>query len=214
MFPMNEQSIGANIRVLRERAGLTLTALAARAGMAKSALSKIETGRISSPISNLLRIAAALNVSISEFFVEVDPAPAYVLTRKGKGPVISRDGSQWGYTYEVLASGMKEKLGEPFILTIRPGDREGRFQHGGEEFIYMLSGGMEFTINGTPLRLMPGDSLYFNPAHVHTTRIIGRKPARFICVFLQGGEGAPPPARGARSVKSVAKQKGGTGHVE
>ena len=186
---------------------MTLTALAARAGMTKSALSKIETGRISSPISNLLRIAVALNVSISEFFMEAESAPAYVLTRKGKGHVIARDGSQWGYTYEVLAAEMKEKLGEPFILTIRPGDRDGRFQHGGEEFIYMLSGCMEFTVDGTSLRLAPGDSLYFNPAHVHTTRVIGRNPARFVCVFLQGGAGMLPPLRVSRPIKT-SKRKG------
>ena len=193
---MNEQSIGTNIRGLRQRAGLTLTALAARAGLSKSALSKIETGRISSPISNLLRIAAALQVTISEFFVEADSAPLYVLTRKGKGRVTSRNGSQWGYAYEALALEMKGKRGEPFLLTIRPGDPMGRFQHGGEEFIYMLSGRMECTVDGTPLILNPGDSLYFNPTHVHTTRVMGKRPARFVCVFLQ--DAAPAPASGQR----------------
>ncbi len=185
MFPMNEQAIGRNIRQLRQRAGLTLTALAKKARMTKSTLSKIETGQTSSPISTLLRIAATLEVTISEFFIEETTNPPFILTRKGQGQIIARDGSQWGYAYEALASKLKQKIGEPFLLTIRPGDPKGQFQHGGQEFIYMLSGQMEFSVGGTVLKLNPGDSLYFNPALLHTTRVTGKHPAIFLCIFMQ-----------------------------
>jgi len=182
---MNEQSMGRNIRRLREQAGLTVTALSKKAGMTKSTLSKIETGRVSAPISTILRIAGALGVTISEFFVEEEKNPLFVLTRKGKGRLTSRNGSQWGYAYEALALEMKYKIGEPFLLTIRPGDPRGKFQHGGHEFIYMLSGRMTFTIGENTLQLNPGDSLYFDPTRVHTTQVSGKQPARFICVFMQ-----------------------------
>jgi transcriptional regulator with XRE-family HTH domain len=189
---VNEQGIGTNIRMLRSQAGLTLSQLARKARITKSTLSKIETGRISSPISTLLRIAEALGVGISEFFVEEARNPSHVLTPKGQGRIITRDGSRWGYSYEALALGMRGKLCEPFLLTIRPGDPPGRFQHGGQEFIYMLSGRMEFTIGGTPLQLGPGDALYLDPTRVHTTRVIGKQPARFICLFAQS---IPQPNR-------------------
>ncbi|MDO9541825.1 MAG: XRE family transcriptional regulator [Kiritimatiellia bacterium] len=182
---MNEQSIGRNIRHLRQEAGLTLTALSHKAKMTKSTLSKIETGRVSAPISTLLRIAEAMEVTISEFFMEEAANPSFVLTRKGRGRLTSRDGSQWGYSYEALALEMKYKIGEPFLLSIQPGDPKGQFQHGGQEFIYMLSGRMIFTVGEQVLRLNPGDSLYFDPTHVHTTQVLGKQPARFICVFLQ-----------------------------
>ncbi|MFH1477348.1 MAG: XRE family transcriptional regulator [Verrucomicrobiota bacterium] len=182
---MNEQIIGANIRRLRQRSGLTLTALAKKAMMTKSALSKIETGQTSSPISTLLRIAATLEATIAEFFIEETTNPPFILTRKGEGQIISRDGSQWGYAYEALALKLKQKIGEPFLLTIRPGDPKGQFQHGGQEFIYMLSGQMEFSIGGTVLKLNPGDSLYFDPALLHTTKVTGKHPAVFLCIFMQ-----------------------------
>ena len=49
----------------------------------------------------------------------------------------------------------------------------------------MLSGHMEFSIGGKPLRLATGDSLYFDPMHVHTTRVLGKQPVKFIAVFMQ-----------------------------
>jgi transcriptional regulator with XRE-family HTH domain len=182
---VDEHQIGGNIRILRQRATLTLTELARRAKITKSTLSKIETGQISSPVSTLLRIADALEAPMSEFFIEEKKDPPFVLTRKGQGRMIARDGSQWGYSYEALALGMKRRLCEPFLLTIRPGDPVGRFQHGGQEFIYMLSGRMEFTVDGTALRLGAGDALYLDPTHLHTTRVIGKQPVRFICIFMQ-----------------------------
>jgi len=177
--------MGRNIRQLRHRAGLTLTSLAKKARMTKSTLSKIETGQTSSPISTLLRIAETLEVTISEFFIEEETNPSFVLTRKGQGQIISRDGSQWGYAYEALALKLNKKIGEPFLLTIRPGDPMGQFRHGGQEFIYMLSGQMECSVGGTLMKINPGDSLYFDPTFPHTTKVTGKQPAVFLCIFMQ-----------------------------
>lgn len=185
MFLVNEQSIGANIRELRVQARQSLTDLARAAGMTKGSLSKIETGCISAPISTLMRLADAMGVRLAEFFAEPDGHPAYALTRRGKGRLISRDGSRFGYSYEALASGMPGKGAEPFMLTVRPGDPVGRFQHGGQEFIYMLSGTLAFTVADEELTLRAGDALYFDPAVGHATRVVGKMPARFLCVFIQ-----------------------------
>jgi transcriptional regulator with XRE-family HTH domain len=182
---MDEQTIGGNIRALREAAGLTLTAAAEKAVLTKSALSKIETGQSSPPIATLLRIAGALNVSLVEFFTAKNTHLPYVLTRKGAGRVISRDGSRFGYSYEALGLEKSDKIAEPFLLNIKPDDPEGVFHHEGQEFIYMLSGQMSFTINDEELMLRRGDSLYFNSINVHRTRVIGKRPAKFICVFIQ-----------------------------
>jgi transcriptional regulator with XRE-family HTH domain len=182
---MDERSIGQNIRVLREAAGLTLTAVAKKAALTKSALSKIETGQSSPPIATLLRIAIALNVSLVEFFTAEKAHLPYVLTRKGAGRVVSRDGSRFGYSYEALGLEKSDKIAEPFLLNIKSDDPEGVFHHEGQEFIYMLSGQMSFTINDDELILRAGDSLYFDSTNVHRTRVVGKRPARFICVFIQ-----------------------------
>lgn len=182
---MNEQKIGQNIRNLRLQSGKTLTELAKQADITKSTLSKIETGQISSPVSTLIRIAGAMDVSLTEFFQESEDQPKYKLTRKGEGNIITQDGSKFGYSYEGLALDLKGKAAEPFLLTIQPGDPVGEFQHGGQEFIYMLAGRLEFIIEDTVLKLSPGDSLYLDPTLPHKTRVLGKTPAKFVCVFIQ-----------------------------
>jgi transcriptional regulator with XRE-family HTH domain len=182
---MDERTIGSTIRQLRTAAGLTLTALAKKAELTKSTLSKIENGQVSSPIATLMRLADALGVPLAEFFAEPQADPVYILTRKGKGRIISKDGSRFGYAYEGLALDMRHKSAEPFVLTIRPEDGVGEFKHGGEEFIYMLSGRLRFTLGKEEITLGPGDSIYFDPRQVHTTKALGKSPARFICVFVQ-----------------------------
>jgi transcriptional regulator with XRE-family HTH domain len=182
---MDERIIGANIRQLRENAGLTLTTLAQRAELTKSTLSKIETGRVSSPISTLMRIATALKTPLAEFFAEPAGKPNWILTRKGQGRVITRDGTRFGYSYEALALDMPDKHVEPFLLTIKPGDPPVKFRHGGDEFMYMLSGRLEFHVGADAIRLGPGDSLYFDPNLEHFARVLGPRPAKFLCVFIQ-----------------------------
>jgi transcriptional regulator with XRE-family HTH domain len=183
---MNEHDIGPRIRKLRQKAHFTLTAAANKAELAKATLSKIETGQISPPISTLMRIAKALDVSITDFFVDADKQPSYVLTRKSQRHLVTRNGSKFGYSYEALALEKPGKIAEPFFLTINPSDPPGEFHHRGQEFIYMLSGRMEFTIGDECLVLRSGDSLYFDSEHVHKTQVLGDRPAKFICIFIQG----------------------------
>lgn len=170
--------------MLRERARLTLTVLAERAGMTKSTLSKIETGQISSPISTLTRIARALNLPLAEFFVNPSPELPYVFTPKGEGEVISRGGTKFGYVYEGLALPKTGKLAEPVLLTINPGDPLVEFCHEGQEFIYMLSGVVDFSVGDEVFRMTAGDSLYYDSNLKHATQIIGEEPARFLCVYM------------------------------
>lgn len=62
---MDERTIGATIRQVRTAAGLTLTAVAKKAELTKSTLSKIENGQVSSPIATLVRLAQSLRVPLA-----------------------------------------------------------------------------------------------------------------------------------------------------
>ena len=185
LYRMDEQVLGSNIRRLRTQKGMTLTAVAKKAELTKSTLSKIETGHISPPISTLMRLAKAMNVPLVGFFVDDDQRPVYVLTQKGKGRIVSRDGSRFGYAYEALALEKQDKYFDPFLLTINPCDPAGQFHHSGQEFIYMLSGQMELTIGQEHLKVKAGDALYFDSSHIHKTQVKGKWPAKFLCIFAQ-----------------------------
>jgi transcriptional regulator with XRE-family HTH domain len=182
---MDERMVGENIRAIRLASKVSLTEVARRAGMTKSTLSKIETGQTSSPISTLVAVASVLGVRLADFFREEAGRPRFVLTRKGRGKTIVRDGTRLGYSYEALAVDYPDKPVEPFLLTISPGDKEGRFRHGGHEFIHLLSGGLEFGLGKEKFEMQAGDSLYFDPTQTHVLKPLNGKPARFLCLFIE-----------------------------
>ena len=182
---MNEQTIGANIRQVRLAKNASLTEVAKRAGITKGTLSKIEHGQVSSPISTLLSIASALGAHLSDFVREEASAKRTILTRKGKGRLMVRDGSRFGYAYEGLAVDFPGRLVEPFLLTILPSDRVGKFQHEGQEFIYLLSGRVEVTVDTEVFEMEEGDFIYFDATQFHQTRLLGDEPARFLCCFIE-----------------------------
>lgn len=182
---MNEQIIAKRIRKLRQESGLTVTAAAKKADLTKSALSKIETAQISPPISTLIRIAKALSVPLVEFFIDEENTPVCVFTPKNARQVVNHQGSQFGYRYEALALSKRNKYVEPFILTIELGDPPGKFFHKGQEFLYMLTGVMDFTVGDNTYRMRSGDSIYFDSGVKHKTQVIGKKTVKFVAVFIQ-----------------------------
>ncbi|HEX7127774.1 MAG TPA: helix-turn-helix transcriptional regulator [Thermodesulfobacteriota bacterium] len=62
--------VGRRIRVLREAAGLSQEKLSERAGLHRTYMSAVETGRRNASVLNLWRIADALKVSPAAFFEE------------------------------------------------------------------------------------------------------------------------------------------------
>src|ERR1700742_883023 len=63
-----EQAIGVQVRQLRRRVGITVSELAASAGLSGGMLSKIENGQISPSLASLQALASALNVPLTTFF--------------------------------------------------------------------------------------------------------------------------------------------------
>ena len=66
-------------------------------------------------------------------------------------------------------------------LTINPGCSIGKHVHDQEEEIfYILSGTAEFSDNGTPVVLNPGDSARTGGGEAHSIRNIGTEPVELI----------------------------------
>jgi len=163
---------------------MTLAALAEKSDLTKSALSKIELGRTSSPVSTLARIADALSVPLVSFFPEQASSPQYAVTRSGEGRVVSSKGSRFGYSYEALITQMRERNIEPFVLTIDAQQSEERFHHDGDEFAYILSGKVAFHVGDDCVELGPGDVIYFHAATPHVAKSLGKRPAKMLVVFV------------------------------
>src|ERR687893_2809586 len=67
------RSVAANVRALRLDAGLTLADLAGQAGLGKSTLAQLESGRANPSVETLWALAAALRVPFARLIEDQRP---------------------------------------------------------------------------------------------------------------------------------------------
>ena len=113
-----ESEIGKRIKAFRTKKSITLEQLANQTRFTKGYLSKVEKSEKSPPVSTLGVIARALDVTISAILVEENPSVPLCLVKKVERPLISRNGTAFGYSYEAIAYKFPNKKMEPFILTL------------------------------------------------------------------------------------------------
>src|SRR5688572_31504818 len=95
--------LAARLRLLRQKKGLTLEALAEKTGTTKGFLSQVERGSKAPSISTLMRIAETLDVTVADLFARRDQRePAYSLVRSHERQRYAREGTLYGYRYEAL----------------------------------------------------------------------------------------------------------------
>jgi len=163
-----EPEIGKNICKLRKSKKFTLDDLAKLSGFSKGYLSKVENSDKAPPVSTMINIAKSLGVGISELFGEAQKSVSFTLVKRDERPVMARDGTRFGYSYETLAHSYSNKHMEPYILTIPEGIQENPlFQHKGEEMMMILEGNMRFLHGENEYLLEEGDCIYFDSGVPH-----------------------------------------------
>lgn len=91
---MNPRKLVANaIGRERDRAGISLSALALKADIAKSTLSQLEAGKGNPSIETLWAIASALDVPFSFLFENTDPT--HRLIRAGEGDLLISESAEF-----------------------------------------------------------------------------------------------------------------------
>lgn len=185
--PSLEESVGAAIRELRQRHGLTIAQVSEQSGISRGMLSKIETGQTSAGMDSLARIARALGVSMSMLFRKYDASSSTAQhIKKGMGMEVVRRGTKSGHTYHLLAYDQgPNKLFEPFLITMDDdSQRYPTFEHPGTEFIYMLEGEIEYRCGQETFVLEPGDTLTFEGSVPHGPEHLTRCPIKFLSVII------------------------------
>lgn len=184
-----ERYLGATIRELRQRHGLTIAQVSEQAGISRGMLSKIENAQTSTGLDVLNRIANALGVSMSTLFRRYDvPEGGAQLVKKNEGMEVVRKGTKRGHTYHLLAYDQgPKKLFEPFLITM---DDESEtfpvFEHQGTEFIHMLKGVIEYRHGQQTYILHPGDTLTFQADVPHGPERLIKTPIQFLSIFVYG----------------------------
>ncbi|WP_420569273.1 cupin domain-containing protein [Thalassovita sp.] len=169
--PEDDLDVGARLRALRKRAGLSQRALAKKVGVPNSTISLIESGKTNPSVSALRRILDGIPVGMSEFFAFQPEAEVKVffkadeLTEIGKGKVSLR---QVG----------RSLAGKSMMLlyeTYEPGADTGRalYGHEAEEGGIVIAGRVEITVGAQRKILGPGDAYYFDSRMPHRFRQVG-----------------------------------------
>ncbi|WUI03023.1 XRE family transcriptional regulator [Spirillospora sp. NBC_00431] len=151
--------IAASLRRERERAGLSQTELARRAGLAKSTLSQLEAGAGNPSVETLWALGTALDVPFSRL---VDPPrPPVRVIRAGEGPAARSD--QADYTTTLLASCPPNARRDLYRVTAQPGAPRLSDPHppGTVEHAVLSTGRARLGPSDAPVELTPGDYITY-----------------------------------------------------
>lgn len=180
---MNLVELALRLKQLRIERGMTLEQVASDAGLTRGWLSKVENFRVTPSLPALSSMATTLGVSLAELFEGLDERPALVVVRKGEGVVMRRDEEESAYTYEALAHPRPARRMDPFVLTVPPDAERPMKDHGGEEFMHVLSGQVVLDYDEESHKLRAGDSAYFDGTRPHRVRNPGKSPARMLIIY-------------------------------
>lgn len=187
---MLERQVGNRLREARRKKGLRLADLASTSGFSAGLLSKIERGKVSSPISTLEVIAKALGTSFEQIAGnevkpesprEVSEEISVVKKNKRIHHAIAYNGVL--STYEWLAPKVENKQMEPFILTL-PKEHVSQIysHHPGQEMVFVLQGRLLFSYRRQNFLLEEGDCAYFDASVAHRVRSVGDKELKLLCI--------------------------------
>jgi transcriptional regulator with XRE-family HTH domain len=165
-------TIGPRLRHIRLEKGLTVEALAAAADLDKGFLSRLERGTKRPSVETVLRLSAALGVSVGQLFGEQTTDDTVRVSRAaGRSRSLEDD----TYSFELLTP--KGSLMEAFLFHVGADPVGNGQQHDGEEMFFVVSGTIEMRTPDRSYVLEAGDCAYF-PGHLaHQMRRLGPEPA-------------------------------------
>lgn len=174
--------VGARLRALREKHGLSQRELAKRAGVTNSTISLIEQNRVSPSVSSLRKVLGGLPMTLAEFFAE-RPVPGKVFYR----PHDMTERSSGAVTCQVIGGGPED--GHQIIVrheVFHPGGDTGAFpiSYPGETGGMIVAGWIELTVGDEVRVLGPGDGYHFDTVIPHRFRNPAREPCRIVSASL------------------------------
>jgi transcriptional regulator with XRE-family HTH domain len=151
--------IAAALRRERERAGISLSELAKRAGIAKSTLSQLEAASGNPSVETLWALGVALGVPFSRL-VQPD-APQVRVVRAGQGPVVQSEQARFaGTLLSACPPGARRDI---YTIAMEPGRARLAEPHipGSIEHVILATGRARTGPADHPIELDPGDYAAF-----------------------------------------------------
>lgn len=172
-------AIGARLRSMRMRRGLTLTAVSGLTGLSVSALSRLETGHRQPTLDLLIPLAETYRVSLDQIVAAPatgDPRTHLAPQRHVSGGVVvplTRDPGRVEVFKHVL------------------GPREPRLvSHEGHAWLYVLAGSLRLLLGDEEHLLARGETAEFDPRTPHWFGPADVEPVEILHLFGPRGDSA------------------------
>jgi transcriptional regulator with XRE-family HTH domain len=181
------ERLGARIKELRRRRGLTLDDLAERAGVSRAMISKVERGEKNPTLVVTAKVAEGLGVTISELLRVEERREIVVIPRERRMTV--RD-PETGFERQLLSPTFGGR-GVEFVRNVVPrGSTSGKFpphRRGVEEHVVVEKGRLRAVVGGEVHLLEAGDALYFEADVSHRFDNAGDGECSYYHVIVSTG---------------------------
>ena len=180
-------AIGGRVKALREAMDHSLRDLSERSGVSPTMLSQVERGATSPTLAVASKIAAGLDLSLSQL-LRLDETPHVVVGRAGD----HRRHERGGHRIEELTPplpGLRADVSthelDPGAITGEPGDSP-MHEPGSRETAVVLDGHVVLAFGSENYMLGPGDSVTFDADLPHHFENQSDEPTRFVAVIAAG----------------------------
>lgn len=175
-----EETFGRKIRTLREEKGISLDVLSRETGYPPEVLKDVEEGKMAPPVALVLQIGRTFKVDIEQIQGGEDRQASKRRARSHKKRVAS-------YAYTPLTRPGEEKHLRAYRVSIDPQtEHKGvEYHHEGEEFVYVLSGGLTIQVGQNVNTLRKGESITFDSSLHHAlSNPTGEKAELLVVIYV------------------------------
>lgn len=187
--PLDPVTIGARVKALRESESLSLRELALRSGVSAPMLSQVERGETSPTLTVAARIAAGLELRLSQL-LRLDEGSNVTVVRKSQR---QRGGNaRRGHRFEVLTAAQPGQRAELSRHTLAPGGATGApddppmHEPGSRETAVVEKGSVLLVCDGQQYRLDKDDCVTFDADLPHHFENTSELDAVFLAVVSAG----------------------------
>ncbi len=181
------ERLGARVKDLRRRRGLTLEDLAERAGVSRAMISKVERGEKNPTLVVAAKVAEGLGITITELLGVEQRREIVVIPRERR--MTMRD-PESGFERQLLSPTFGG-CGVEFVRNVVPhGSTSGEFpphRRGVEEYVVVEKGRLRTFVGDKEHLLEAGDALYFEADVSHRFDNAGDGECSYYLVIVSKG---------------------------
>jgi quercetin dioxygenase-like cupin family protein len=180
MAKKTDESFGERIRRLREAHGIGMEDFSRDTGYPEEFLKDIEDGKIAPPVAVVLQMSRIFNVDMEQFQGPQGKEAARKRTTSHKKRVAS-------YAYKPLTKPGEKKHLKAYRVTIdAETEHKGvEYHHEGEEFVYVLQGGLKIQVGQNTSTLKKGGSINFDSSISHKLSNPTQEKAELLVVIYE-----------------------------